>query len=143
MFHCSLVQVLRKGIKRGIKRREDHTLGCAAWVTGAGAAQMDTACERPAKALNCYQHQLSSGTVYLQGGGKGKHFGQAAAKGSGVAQAGQELWREGGCQPRLEEHVLPRHPGTRAKGSERRKAISFGCCQRGPGSALIPYIKTS
>ena len=34
---------------------------------------------------------------------------------------------EDGCQPRLKEHVLPRHRGTRAKENESEMAISFGC----------------
>lgn len=112
---------------------EEHTLW-KAWKT----------LELPPFRQSCPQHHLSSG-ILSAGRRKGKRFGQAAAQGSGVAQAEAEhtwLCREGGCQPRLEEHVLPRHRGTRAKGNESTKAINFGCCQKGPGSGLVPYIKT-
>lgn len=85
MLHCSLL--LRKGIKTGIKISEDHPLGCAAQVTGAGHSlwkpwKSPGVPPAPAQPRNCRRERKALWTSSCQG--------------LGAAQAGQELWREGG-----------------------------------------------
>lgn len=105
MLHCSFVQVLRKGIKIGIKISEGHPLGCAAQVTGA--VHMDTACGSPGKALNCHQHQLSSGTVYVQQEGKENTLDQQLPRALVLLRQGRSCggrvaaspgWKSTSCQ---------------------------------------------
>lgn len=116
----------------GVKTSEEHSPGCAARVTGAGAVQMNTPCGKP---LSCHHHHhFSSGTVCLQGAGKSKLFGQAAAKGSGVAQAGQERtwpWREGGASPGWKSTSCQDIEAPEQKGMKEERPLALDAVREG------------